>query len=77
MVAGLLSFTHPTWVRFWGSGSLVESKQYDYVMVEAQGHLKLLPTFILDIYKVSEHIDKLSICLQYQPYMVIPTLLLG
>ena len=46
-------------------------------MVEADSHLKLLPTFILDIYKVSEHIDKLSICLHYQPYMVIPTLLLG
>ncbi len=26
-------------------------------MVEADSHLKLLPTFILDIYKVFEHID--------------------
>ncbi len=28
-------------------------------MVEADGHLKLLPTSILDIYKVFEHIDML------------------
>jgi hypothetical protein len=30
-------------------------------MVEADSHLKLLPTFILDIRKVFEHIDMLSI----------------
>jgi hypothetical protein len=29
-------------------------------MVEADSHLKLLPTSILDIYKVSEHIGVLS-----------------
>jgi hypothetical protein len=44
-------------------------------MVEADVHLKLLPTSILDIYKVFEHIDVLSIGIQYQPYTVIPTLL--
>ncbi len=32
-----------------------------YVMVEADSHLKLLPASILDIYKVFEHIDMLSI----------------
>ncbi len=42
-------------------------------MVEADSHLNLLPTSILDIYKVLEHIDMLSICIQYQPYTVIPT----
>ena len=42
-------------------------------MVEADGHLKLLPTSILDIYKVIEHIDMLSMGIQYQPYTVIPT----
>jgi hypothetical protein len=36
-------------------------------MVEAGSHLKLLPTFILDIYKVFEHIDMLSISIQQQP----------
>ena len=41
--------------------SLMESKGCHYVMVEAYSHLKLLPTFILEIYKVSEHIDMLSI----------------
>ena len=44
-------------------------------MVEADGHLKLLPAFILDIYKVFEHIDMLSIGIHYQPYPDIPTLL--
>jgi hypothetical protein len=46
-------------------------------MVEADGHLKLLTTSILDMYKVFEHIDMLSTCIQYQPYRVILTLLLG
>jgi hypothetical protein len=43
--------------------------------VEADNHLKLLPTSILDIYKVIEHIDMLSMGIQYQPYTLIPTLL--
>ena len=29
-------------------------------MVEADSHLKLLPVFILEIFKVFEHIDMLS-----------------
>jgi hypothetical protein len=49
---------------FWDSGSLVESKCCDYVMVEAASHLKLLPTSMLDIHKVFEHIDMLSIGIQ-------------
>jgi hypothetical protein len=40
-------------------------------MVEADSHLKLLPTSILDIYKVFEHIDILSIRIRKQPYAVI------
>ncbi len=44
-------------------------------MVEADSHLKLLPTSMLDIYKVFEHIDMLSIGIQWQPYTVLPTLL--
>jgi hypothetical protein len=43
-VAAIHSFTHPTWVRFWGSGSLVESKWCHYIRVEADSHHKLLPT---------------------------------
>jgi hypothetical protein len=31
-------------------------------MVEAANHCRLLPTFILDIYKVYEHLSMLSIC---------------
>jgi hypothetical protein len=46
-------------------------------MIEVDSHLKLLPTSILDICKVFEHIDMLSMCMKYQPYTVIPTLLLG
>jgi hypothetical protein len=61
MVAALHSYTHPTWLRFWGSGSLVESKRCHYFMAEADSHLKLLPESIIDIYKVFEHIDMLSI----------------
>jgi hypothetical protein len=33
-------------------------------MVEADSHVKLLPPSILDIYKVFEHIDILSIGIQ-------------
>jgi hypothetical protein len=55
MVAALHSYTHPTWLRLWSSGSLVESKRCDYVMFEADGHLKLLPRSILDIHTVHWH----------------------
>jgi hypothetical protein len=44
-------------------------------MAEADSHLKLLPASILDMYKVFEHIDMLSMGIEYQPYTVIPTLL--
>jgi len=33
-------------------------------MVEADSYLKLLPASILDIYKVFEHIDILSVSIQ-------------
>ncbi len=74
-VAALHSYTHNNWIRFWGSGSLVESKWCHYVMVEADSQLKLLPTFIRDIYKMIEHIDMLSMGIQYRPYTVIPTVI--
>jgi hypothetical protein len=44
-------------------------------MVDADSHLKLLPISILDIYKVFEHIDIISIGIQYQPYTVLPTVI--
>jgi len=47
MVAALHSYTHPTWLRFWGSGSLVELKCCNYVMAEADSNLKLLPISII------------------------------
>jgi hypothetical protein len=43
-----------------------------YVMVEADSHLKLLCIHILDIYTVFEHIDMLSMGIQFQPYTVLP-----
>jgi len=75
MVAALHSYTHPTWLRFWGSGSLVESKPCHDVMFEANSNLKLILASILDIYKVFQDIGMLSIDIQYHPYTVIPTLL--
>jgi hypothetical protein len=39
-------------------------------MVEADSHLKLLPTSTLDVYKVFEYIDMLSIGIQELPYTV-------
>jgi hypothetical protein len=44
-------------------------------MVEADSHLNLLPTSILDIYKVIWYIDMLFIDIWWQPITVIPTLL--
>jgi hypothetical protein len=46
-------------------------------MVEADSHLKRLPTSILDMYIAFNHIDMLSMAIQYYPYSFIPTLLLG
>ncbi len=40
-------------------------------MVEADSHLKLLPTFIINIYKLFEHIDMLFMGIQYHSYTVI------
>ncbi len=74
-VAALHSYACPTWLRFWSSGSLSESKWCIFVMVEDDSHLKVLPISILDTYEVIEHIDMLSMSIQYQPYTVIPTLL--
>ncbi len=74
-VSTLHSYTHPTWLRFWGSGSLAESKWCDYVMVEANSHLTLLPTSILDIYKVFGTLTRcplaysISLTHLYPPYL--------
>ncbi len=44
-------------------------------MVGSDSRLKLLPTSIYDTYNVIEHIDMLSMGIQYHPYTVVPTLL--
>ncbi len=52
----------PYFAQIWGLWvTYVESIWCHYVMVEADNHLKLLPASILEIYKVFEHIDMLSI----------------
>ena len=53
-----------TLLKFGGSESLVESKCCQYVLIETDSHLKLLPSSILDVYKVFEHIDMLSMGIQ-------------
>ncbi len=61
-VAALHSYIHTTWLRLWGTSVTCGFKMMSfYVMVEAERHLKLIPAFILDIYKVFEHIDTLFI----------------
>ncbi len=50
----------PTWLKYGGSESLVESKCCQYVLIETESHLKLLPSSILDVYIVFENIDMLS-----------------
>jgi hypothetical protein len=72
--SSLTQFTHSNRLRFWVSASLVDSKWCHYAMFMADGHLKLLPVSILDIYTVFEHIDMMSIGIQLQPYTVTPTL---
>jgi hypothetical protein len=46
-------------------------------MVDTDGHLKLLPTSILDMYNMFEHIDMLYMGIQYHSYTDILTLHLG
>jgi hypothetical protein len=59
MLEALHIYSHPTWLRFWGSESLVESKWCDYVIVEADSHLKLHPASLWDMHYMFEHIDVL------------------
>ncbi len=63
-ITAIHSYTHTTLLIFWGSGSLVESKWCHYVMFEADSHLNLIPTSILELYKVFENIDMLSMCIR-------------
>ncbi len=53
----------------------MESKLWHNVIVEAISLLKLLFASTLDIYKVFEHIDMLSMGIQQQPYTVTPSIL--
>jgi hypothetical protein len=46
-------------------------------MVEADSHLKLIPVFISDIYKVLQKTDMLSMGIQKQPHTAMATLYLA
>ncbi len=45
-LVAIQSYTHTSWVRFWGSWSIAESKWWHNVIVEADRLLKLLPESI-------------------------------
>jgi hypothetical protein len=64
MVAALHSYP-PYLAQIWGFWVTCG------VEAEADSHLKLHPTSILDIYKVFEHIKMLSIGMRLQPYTAI------
>jgi hypothetical protein len=49
-----LFFHHPGWPQILNFFSFVEGKRFNYIMVKAHINLRLLPTSILDIYKVFE-----------------------
>ena len=66
--AALHSYTHPTWVWLWGSGFCGVTMMSLCYCWGSDIHLILLLTSILDIYKVFEHIDMLSIGIHQQPY---------
>ena len=62
---------------------LMDSDVLDFMKVSFENitflvldpHLRELPASILNIYKMFQHIDMLSIGIQQQPYTVLPTLL--
>jgi hypothetical protein len=73
-VVALHSHTHTSWLSFWVLGHLWSQ----HVVIRSHWGwqpLKLLPSSILDIYKVLKHIHMLSMGIQYQPYTLIPSLL--
>jgi hypothetical protein len=49
-----------------------ESKLELAISELSDSHLEQLPTSILDIYRVFEHIDMLFMGMQYHPYTVLP-----
>jgi hypothetical protein len=72
MGAPIIPIHRPSWPKIWTFGSLVEWKWCHYVLVEADIHLRLLPTSTLDIYNV---IELLVFCLNgiwMHPCIVIP-----
>ncbi len=72
MGARLYRYSGQVGQRFWTFGSLVEWEWCHYIMVEADIHLRLLPTSILDIHNMFE---PLVCCLKgiwIHPCIIIP-----
>jgi hypothetical protein len=75
MGAPLYDSTGQVVPRFWILGSLVEWKWSHFIIVEAHIHLRLLPTSILDIYKVFEPLVCYLRGIWMQHYIIIPATL--
>jgi hypothetical protein len=73
-VSALHSYTHLTWLRFWGSGSLVESNDdiMSWLRLIANSNFFPYPYWT---YRGFENIDMLSVGIKYQRYTVNPTIL--
>jgi hypothetical protein len=72
MGAPLYLYTGRVGPRFGDSGSLVEWKRCHNLMVEANIPLRLLPTSILDIYKVLEPVLYCLKGIWVHPYTLTP-----
>ncbi len=58
--------------RFWNFWSFVEWKQWNFIIVEADIHIRLYPTSMLDMYKVFEVLVCCFIGIWVHPYFIPP-----
>ncbi len=65
------------WVWFWQFLVTVKWKWCHDVMVEALDHCRLLPTSIVDVYKVFQHLSMRHVGIWVHPYTVTTQLKLG
>ena len=73
MIAPLHCYTNKPGSEFGNSGVTVELKWCHNVMVEAEDHLWLLLTSILDTYILFLHLSMMSVGIWVHPYTVTPT----
>ncbi len=70
-----LSFHQPSWQQILEFWSFVEWKWCNFIIVEAEIHLRLYPTSILDIYKVFEVLVCCLTSIRVHPYFSPPAML--